>query len=133
MRHVRPPLIGCASLPKRALSASATWPAGTVGIDAVVVAEFEGAGAGGGDGTGRLLGPKISPRVAGTGEIRPADGVAENSEFWALAPGGWMAATISTRAGHSQPRTSAVASDLFMTSFFSAQIAAISSQAPACL
>src|SRR5260221_14618125 len=69
MRHVRPPLIGCASLPKRALSASATWPAGTVGIDAVVVAEFEGACAGGGDGTGRLLGPKITPVPATGGEI----------------------------------------------------------------
>src|SRR5260221_10198432 len=69
MRHVRPPLIGCASLPKRALSASATWPAGTVGIDAVVVAEFEGACAGGGDGTGKFLGPKISPLMAGTGDI----------------------------------------------------------------
>src|SRR4029077_11004224 len=125
MRHVRPPLIGCASLPKRALSASATWPAGTGGIDAVVAVGFEGACAGGDEGTGRLLGPKMSPRVAGAGEIRPVDGVAENSEFWARAPDGWMVATISTRAGHSRPHTSGIASDLIMTWSFSAQIEAI--------
>jgi hypothetical protein len=55
-------------------------------MDAVVLLEFgtcEGDCAGGVDGTDKLLGPKISLRVAGTGEIRPVDGVAENSEFCA--------------------------------------------------
>jgi hypothetical protein len=37
-------------------------------------------GLGGGAG-GRLLGPKISVRVDGDGEISPVDGTAENSEF----------------------------------------------------
>ena len=69
-------------MPKRALNASATCPAGTGGIDAVV-----GGGAGiraGGVG-GRLLGPKISVRVDGDGEISPVDGTAENNEFCAGA------------------------------------------------
>ena len=95
-----------------------------------------GAGAGGGD-TGKLLGPKISPRVAGIGEIRPVDGVAENSEFcasdWATAPEGVAAARASTSTGHSRPRTVTVVGALSMTVVFSAQIAAISSHALACL
>ena len=52
------------------------------GIEAVVV---PGAGdcTDGEAGTGKLLGPKISLRVAGTGEIRPVDGIDEKSEFCA--------------------------------------------------
>jgi hypothetical protein len=129
-RQVRPPLIGTASLPKRALSASATCPAGTAGIDAVVLGIL-GAGwvcAGGVAGIERLLGPKISLRVAGTGEIRPVDGVAENNEFWAKAACGATTNAANTRAGHSRPHEAAVADALVMTRMFSAEIEAISSQ-----
>jgi hypothetical protein len=88
-------------------------------------------------GVGKLLGPKISLRVAGDGEIKPVDGTAENSEFCpvvcAMAAGGSIAARISTSAGHSRPRTAAVAGVLSMTVLFSVQIEAISSRAPVCL
>jgi hypothetical protein len=123
-------------LPKRALSASATCPAGTIGIDAVVLVlpEFGTTDcAGGVDGIGRLLGPKISPRVAGTGEIRPVDGVAENNEFCAMAIGEWIVAKTSTTAGRSRPHRTAVAGVQFIASLFSAEIEAISSQPPRCL
>jgi len=123
-------------LPKRALSASATCPAGTAGIEAVVLLEFgtcDGDWAGGIEGTVKLLGPKISLRVAGTGEIRLVDGVAENSEFCARACGtaakGATATTKSTSADSSRPCATAVADALFMTRLFSAEIEAISSQA----
>jgi hypothetical protein len=98
-----------------------------------VLPEF-GACAGGAEGTGRLLGPKISLRVAGTGEISPVDGVAEKSEFCAkvcpLAADGMNAKATSKDAGHSRPRKAAVAGVLFMTWLFSAEIEAISSRAP---
>jgi hypothetical protein len=85
--------------------------------------------AGGTDGD-KLLGPKMSPRVAGTGDISPVDGVAENSEFWALAAGGISAiATTNHNADHGRTRTAAVADALFMTWLFSAEIEAISSRA----
>jgi len=96
-----------------------------------------GIGAGGVDG--RLLGPKISVRVDGDGEISPVDGTAENSEFCA---GAWPCAgsrSIATRArkspsaGRSRPQTAAVAGALSMTLMFSAQIEAISSRLAACL
>ena len=86
--------------------------------------------AGGVDGIGRLLGPKISPRVAGTGEIRPVDGVAENNEFCAMAIGEWIVAKTSATAGHSRPHRTAVAGVQFMAWLFSAEIEAISSQPP---
>ena len=127
--------MGGVSLPKRALSASATCPAGTAGIEAVVVVEFgawEGDCAGGDDGTGRLLGPKISPRVAGMGDIRLVDGVAEKSEFCASA-GVVTATSTGTRARHNWPRRTPIANSPFMTWFFSAEIEAISSQPPRCL
>jgi hypothetical protein len=82
----------------------------------------------GDDGTGRLLGPKISPRVAGTGEIRLVDGVAENNEFCAMAIGEWIVAQTSANAGHSRPHRTAVAGVEFMAWLFSAEIEAISSQ-----
>jgi hypothetical protein len=96
-----------------------------------VLPEF-GAGdrAGGDDGTGRLLGPKRSPRVAGTGEIRLVDGVAENNEFCAMAIGEWIVAKTSATAGHSRPHRAAVAGVQFMAWLFSAEIEAISSQSP---
>jgi hypothetical protein len=78
-RHVRPPPIGGASFPKRALRASATCPAGTAGIEAVICGAALGIGMAG--ASGRLLGPKMSLRVDGTGEIRPVEGTAENKEF----------------------------------------------------
>src|SRR5499433_2181544 len=128
MRQVSPPPIGSASLPKRALSASATCPAGITGIDAVVLLEF---GTCDGD-DGKLLGPKISLRVAGIGEIRPVDGVAENSEFCASACGtaatGMAATAKSKSANRSRPRGAAVADALVMTWLFSAEIEAISSR-----
>jgi len=92
----------------------------------------DGAGAGGGD-TGKLLGPNMSPRVAGIGEIRPVDGVAENSEFdWATAAEGTAATKASTSTGHSRPRWVAVVGALFITVVFSAQIEAISSREQTC-
>jgi hypothetical protein len=75
-----------------------------------------------------LLGPKISLRVAGTGEIRPVDGVAENSEFCAKAACGAITNAATTKAGHSRPHEAAVAGALVMTRMFSAEIEAISSQ-----
>ena len=99
-----------------------------------MVAEFgacDGDCAGGACGTGRLLGPKISLRVDGTGEIRPVDGVAENSEFCANACGmaaSVIATTPTARAGRSRPPKAAVADALFMTWLFSAEIEAISSR-----
>jgi hypothetical protein len=83
---------------------------------------------GGVEGVGRLLGPNMSPRVAGTGEIRPVDGVAENSEFCAGAACGAIAIAANTRAGHSRPRKAAIADALVMTRLFSAEIEAISSR-----
>src|SRR5262249_54205367 len=120
-------------LPKRALSASATCPAGTTGIDAVVFGTCDG----GVDGTGKLLGPKISLRVAGIGEIRPVDGAAENSEFcawaWGAAASGMAAKAKSITANLSRPRGAAVADALIMTWWFSAEIEAISSRPSTCL
>ena len=86
--------------------------------------------AGGVDGTGRLLGPNKSPRVAGAGEIRTVDGVAENNEFCAMAIGEWIVAKTSATAGHSRPHRTAVAGVQFMAWLFSAEIEAISSQPP---
>ena len=83
---------------------------------------------------GKLLGPKISPRVAGSGEIRPVDGVAENREFdCASALAGATAARASMSTGHSRPRTVAIVGAHSMIVVFSAQIAANSSHASACL
>lgn len=94
----------------------------------------------GADGVGgRLLGPKISVRVEGDGEISTVDGTVENSEFcagaWACASGGLITtnARISPSAGPSRPQTAAVAEALCMTLMFSAQIEAISSRSAACL
>jgi len=84
--------------------------------------------AGGVAGIERLLGPKMSLRVAGTGEIRPVDGVEENSEFCAGAFCGAITNAANTRAGHSRPHEAAVADALVMTRKFSAEIEAISSQ-----
>jgi hypothetical protein len=78
-----------------------------------------------------LLGPNISPRVAGTGDIRPVDGVAENNEFCpsdcATAADGATATRASKSAGHSRPRAVGIAGALSMTLGFSALIEAISS------
>jgi hypothetical protein len=102
-----------------------------------VPGDDEGGGECAGGDTGKLLGPKMSLRVAGTGEISPVDGVAENSEFCAsdcpTAAEGAVATRASTSTGHSRPRTVAVVGAHSMTAVFSAQIAAISSHATACL
>src|SRR5262245_30754208 len=129
--------MGCASLPKRALKASATCPAGTGGIDAVDAGGALGVGAGGAGG--RLLGPKMSVRVDGDGEMSPVDGIAENNEFcagaWACADSGSAATRtrINPSSGQSRPHTAAIADSLPITAMFSAQIAAISSRPVACL
>jgi len=94
-----------------------------------VLTEF-GVCTGGADGADKLLGPKMSLRVAGTGDINPVDGVAENSEFWALAVAGKMAIAMNHNAGHDRMRKAAVADALFMTWLFSAEIEAISSREP---
>ena len=91
-----------------------------------MLTEF-GACAGGADGD-KLLGPKMSPRVAGTGDISPVDGVAENSEFWALAAAGISAIAMNHNAEDGRTRKAAVADALFMTWLFSAEIEAISSR-----
>jgi len=94
-----------------------------------------GVGAGGVDG--RLLGPKMSVRVDGDGEMSPVDGTAENREFcagaWACAENGLTTTRISPSADHSRPRTAVVADVLSMTLLFSAQIEANSSRLVACL
>jgi hypothetical protein len=88
----------------------------------VVAGAALGFGAGG-EG-GRLLGPKISERVDGTGEIRPVDGTAEKSEFcagaWPRAGQGLIATKASPIAGHSRPRVAMIANALSMTLVFSA-------------
>lgn len=103
-----------------------------------MVAEFdpdEEPCAGGPDGIGRLLGPKMSLRVAGTGEIKPVDGVAEKSEFCAkvcvgfcaLAPSGTPAKVAIKTASPRRANRVAIAGAPFMACLFSAEIAAISS------
>src|SRR6185437_6812007 len=107
------------------------------GIDAVGDSIFGARALGGAGGVGRLLGPKISVRVDGTGDIRPVDGIAENREFCpaicATASCGFMAMKMNTNTGASRPLAAAVASILSMTVLFSAQIEAISSRLTACL
>jgi hypothetical protein len=66
-------------LPKRALSASATWPAGTIGICVTGATEFGISGDCDCEPTG-LLGANGSP-PPWRGVIKPVDGVAENSEL----------------------------------------------------
>jgi hypothetical protein len=83
-----------------------------------------------------LLGPKISPRVAGIGEIKPVDGVAENSEFCARACGGsdsGIAAIAKNISAGPNRRRDAAVDTLFITSLFSAEIEAISSRVRTCL
>jgi hypothetical protein len=76
-------------------------------------------------------------RVEGTGDIRPVEGIAENSEFCpaicAIASSGFIATKMNTNTGDSRPLAAAVASSLSMTVVFSAQIEAISSRLAACL
>ncbi len=116
-------------MPKRADSASATWPAGTIGIASAVGADGDG-------GASTLPGPKPSPRGARSGAINPVEGDAENSELCAEAMVGsanvaisaTKNATPSVTAGQSRPRVAAFAGGILMTWAFSAQIAAISSQ-----
>jgi hypothetical protein len=71
----------------------------------------------------------MSLRVDGTGEIRPVDGAAENSEFCASACG--ITADViatTTRTDRTRPPDAAVANALVMTWLFSAEIEAISSR-----
>jgi hypothetical protein len=71
-----------ASLPNRALSASATCPAGTIGIGTAGATEF-GMGNGNCDGdASEPPEPNASLRLPCPGAISPVDGVAENNEFW---------------------------------------------------
>jgi len=91
-------------------------------------------GVGAGGVGGRLLGPKMSVRVDGDGEMSPVDGIAENSEFcagaWACADSESSAtrARVTPSASHSRPQTAAVAGVVSMPVMFSAQIEAISSR-----
>ena len=124
-----------ASLPKRALSASATCPAGTIGIGAAAGAGAFGAICGDCDGAStRPPGLKTPPRMSDPGAIVPIDGVAENSELDCAKAALGMAAlqpsraSRSTNAGLSRVGAAAIAGALLMTLSFSAQIAAISSQ-----
>src|SRR5450830_1725096 len=118
-----------ASLPKRALSASATCPAGTIGIDAVGVAEFGMITGACDDGASTPLGPNASPRTPCPGESSPVEGVAENNEpDCAAAVWGMTSERMSASAGHSRPEAAAITVLLLMTRLFSAQIAAISSR-----
>lgn len=98
-------------------------------MDAVGVSTF-GVAAFGFDGeVGRLLGPKMSVRVDGKGDIKPVDGMAENSELvCASAEGPAPAAKINARTGASRPHLAAVAKTMFIAPLFSAEIAAISSR-----
>ena len=108
-------------MPKRALSASATCPAGTIGIGAVGVAVF-----GMISGAGVPPEPNASPRVPCPGAIK-VEGVVENSEFCpddcaetASGPASErMSARTEPRAGHSRPGA-AFAVALLMTRSFSA-------------
>jgi hypothetical protein len=75
----------------------------------------------------------MSLRVAGAGDISPVDGVAENSEFWALAGKDTNATARSHNAGHRRPRIAAVVDPQIMIRLFSAEIEAISSHASPCL
>jgi hypothetical protein len=78
----------------------------------------------------------MSLRVAGAGEIKPVDGVAEKSEFCArvcvafcaLAPSGTTAKAASKTAGPRRANRAAIAGAPFMACLFSAEIAAISSR-----
>jgi len=70
----------------------------------------------------------MSLRVAGIGDIRPVEGVDENSEFCAGVACGAITNAANTRAGHSRPHEAAVADAIVMTRMFSAEIEAISSQ-----
>src|ERR1035437_8155656 len=112
-----------APLPKRAESASATWPAGTIGTALGAVAC--GVVSGHSDcGASTPPEPNGSPRVAGA--IRPVVGVAENNEFCPAACADAACGTSKGRmiasAGHSRPRA-ANAGALLMARPFSAQIA----------
>jgi hypothetical protein len=87
---------------------------------------WDGPCAGGPDGIGKLLGPKMSLRVAGTGEIKPVDGVAEKSEFCAkvcvglcaLAPSGTTAKAAIKTAGPRRANRAAIAGAPFMRACF---------------
>src|SRR5450631_3191478 len=121
-----------APLLKRAESASATWPAGTIGTALGAVAR--GAVSGHSDcGTSTPPEPNGSPRVTGAGAIRPVVagagaispvvGAAENNEFCpaACADAGWDASNgrMIASAGHSGPQA-ANAGALLMARPFSA-------------
>jgi hypothetical protein len=80
MRQVRPPVIGAASLPKRALSASATCPAGTIGGEAGVAVVCPSIGQSA-RGASTPPEPNGSPRVAGAGVSKLFEGAPENKEF----------------------------------------------------
>ncbi len=127
---MRPPPITGASLPKRALNANATCPAGTIGTAAGAITRgvFSGHSA---CGVSTPPEPNASPRVAGVGAISPVEGVAENNEFCpgVCADAVWDASNgnMSANAGHSRTQT-AIAGAWLMARSFSAQIAAISSQ-----
>jgi hypothetical protein len=114
-------------LPKRADSASAAWPAGTIGI---AIGACDG-------GTNTPPGPKPSPRKAEPGAVKEIEGVAENSELEPVpcakaVPGIFYAAhTAAAIASRAMPPLESfrnVGSALAMTLAFSTQIAAISSQ-----
>ena len=121
-----------ASLPKRALSASATCPAGTIGTAVGAVAR----GAFGGHSD---CGASTPPGAERRRRAWPAParaarsmGAAENSEFCPAACAdaalrNAAKAAMSASAGHSRPRA-AIAGAVLMARPFSAEIAAISSQ-----
>src|SRR5471030_2875240 len=93
-------------LPKCAESASATCPAGTIGIP--VGAPGGGAFGGHSDcGASTPPGPNGAPRVAGPGASCPPLGAADNKEFCppacAAAACGTSKGSTITSAGHSRP------------------------------
>ena len=120
---VRPPLIGGASLPKRAESASATCPAGTIGMAA------RRRGRRHGERRRRrrrstLPGVKTLPRVAGSGAVRPpARRRRERGRSAPKPPCGIMSANASAAC---QPRFRCLMR--LMPPAFSAEIAANSSR-----
>src|SRR5579885_3267050 len=84
MRQINPPLIAGASLPKRADSAKATCPAGTMGMDAAVPGASSDPAPGAAStspGVNRL------PREAAFGPASaPADGAVENKDMLPVCP-----------------------------------------------
>src|SRR6185437_4658004 len=125
MRHSSPPAIGGASLPKRAASASATCPAGTIGVAGEPLGMIS-------DWPGEPSTPPGPNTSAPFGEIMPAEGAALSNPPlpapWANAAPTIRQETTSAISGKSRRANAAVIGGRGMTAPFSVEIAAISSQ-----